>query len=46
MKLKTNRFVTKFVKGLDNQNKIIVADPLHCPTEVSYSLLRCKNQAD
>ncbi len=45
---KLNRFVTKFVKGLDNQNKIIVADPLHCPTEVSlqFALDAQKSGAD
>lgn len=30
-----NEFVTKFVKKIDTSNIVIVADPLHCSTDVS-----------
>lgn len=32
---KLNRFVIRVVKELDKNNVVIVADPLHCPTDIS-----------
>ena len=43
-----NNFAIKIVKDLDKDNLIIVADPLHCPTEVSleFALEAEKKGAD
>mgnify|MGYP001287462128 CR=1 FL=1 len=37
---KLNRFVIKVVKELDNNNIVIVADPLHCPTDISLEFAK------
>ena len=43
-----NNFVIKTVKSLNDENLIIVADPLHCPTKVSLEFTQEaeKNGAD